>query len=167
MQKLFILFVILWIHVFGVIAYQVGKIELGIKFIELAIQSNPHVALFYSNIGEMHRKLNSIQLSIQYGKRAATLDRKSATIWSNLGIAYYDAKQYIKAEVCHQIILMQKWGDSLTIVVYLGKNLVLLFINRNVKYVPQALHKYANLFTLHLLTVGVDMRVNFYLLLKL
>lgn len=90
------------LHFLGVIAYQVNKIELGIQFIERAIQSSPHVALFYSNLGEMHRKLNAIQLSIQYGEQAVALDPHSATALSNLGIAYYDAKHYAQAEECHQ-----------------------------------------------------------------
>lgn len=89
------------LHLLGIIAYQVNKIELGIQFIERAIQSNPHVALFYSNLGEMHRKLNAIPLSIQYGQQAVALDPHSATAWSNLGVAYFDAKNYAQAEDCH------------------------------------------------------------------
>ena len=89
------------LHLLGVIAYQVNKIRLGIQFIERAIQSNPHVALFYSNLGEMHRKLNAIQLSIRYGQHAVALDPHSATALSNLGIAYYDAQYYAQAEDCH------------------------------------------------------------------
>ncbi len=90
------------LHLLGVIAYQVDKIALGIQFIERAIQSNPHVALFHSNVGEMHRKLNAIQLSIHYGEQAVALDPHSANALSNLGIAYYDAKNYAKAEDCHK-----------------------------------------------------------------
>ncbi|MDP3560759.1 MAG: sulfotransferase [Legionellaceae bacterium] len=90
------------LHLRGVIAYQVNEIHLGIHFIERAIQSNPHVALFYSNLGEMHRNLNAVHLSIQYGQQAVTLDPQSATALSNLGIAYYDAKQYEHAENYHK-----------------------------------------------------------------
>ena len=90
------------LHLLGVIAYQVNKIQLGIQLIERAIQSNPHVALFYSNLGEMHRTLKAIPLSIQYGQQAVALDPNSATALSNLGIAYYDAKHYADAENCHK-----------------------------------------------------------------
>ncbi|MDP1603978.1 MAG: tetratricopeptide repeat protein [Legionella sp.] len=90
------------LHLLGVIAYQVDKISLSIQFIERAIQSNPHVALFYSNLGEMHRKLNAIPLSIRYGQQAVALDPHSATALSNLGVAYYDAKDYTQAEDCHK-----------------------------------------------------------------
>jgi len=90
------------LHLLGIIAYQVGKITLGIQFIKEAIESNPIIALFHSNIGEMYRKLKALPLSIQSGQRAVELDPNSATAWSNLGIAYYDAKQYTQAEACHE-----------------------------------------------------------------
>lgn len=90
------------LHLLGIINYQVGKIELGIQRIEQAIKSNPRVALYYSNLGEMYRKLNAIPQSIQYGQQAVTLEPNSATALSNLGIAYYDAKQYEQAEECHR-----------------------------------------------------------------
>ncbi len=90
------------LHLLGIIAYQVGKITLAIQLIEQAIQSNPNVALFHSNLGEMHRKLKATHLSIQYGQYAVLLDPTSATALSNLGIAYYDAKQYEQAEQCHK-----------------------------------------------------------------
>lgn len=94
------------LHLLGIIAYQVGKITLGIQLIEQAIQSNPQVALFHSNLGEMHRQLNATHLSIQCGQYAVMLDPNSATAWSNLGIAYYDAKQYEQAEDCHKRALV-------------------------------------------------------------
>lgn len=90
------------LHLLGVIAYQVGKISLAVILIEQAIQHNPHVALFHSNLGEMHRKLKATDLSIQCGQHAVALDPNSANSLSNLGIAYYDAKQYEQAEACHK-----------------------------------------------------------------
>jgi len=90
------------LHLSGVIAYQAGKISLAIQLIEQAIQSNPHIAVFHSNLGEMHRQLKAIDLSIQCGQQAVTLDPDSANAWSNLGIGYYDAKQYEQAKNCHQ-----------------------------------------------------------------
>lgn len=90
------------LHLLGIIAYQENKIQIGIQFIERAIQSNPTVALFHSNLAEMHRQLNAIDLSIYHGQQAIALDPHSAGALSNLGIAYYDAKQYEKAEVYHK-----------------------------------------------------------------
>lgn len=89
------------LHLLGIIAYQVGKINLAIQLIEQAIQNNADIALFHSNLGEMHRQLKSLDLSIQYGQQAVTLDPNLANAWSNLGITYYDAKQYEQAKHCH------------------------------------------------------------------
>lgn len=94
------------LHLLGIIAYQVGKLSLGVQLIEQAIQNNPHIALFHSNLGEMQRKLKATQLSIQSGERAVALDPHSASALSNLGIAYYDAQQYAQAEVCHRRALV-------------------------------------------------------------
>lgn len=94
------------LHLLGIIAYQVGKITLAVQLIEQAIQSNPNVALFHSNLGEMHRKLKATHLSIQCGQIAVLLDPNSATALANLGIAYYDAKQYAQAEQCHKRALL-------------------------------------------------------------
>jgi tetratricopeptide (TPR) repeat protein len=90
------------LHLLGIIAYQMNKINSAVQLIEQAINTNPHVALFHSNLGEMHRQLNALDLSIQHGKHAVTLDPHSATALSNLGIAYYDARDYKQAKECHQ-----------------------------------------------------------------
>lgn len=90
------------LHLSGVIAYQTGNIAAGIEFIQQAITHNSAVALFHSNLGEMHRQLKNIPLSIQQGQRAVALDPHSATTLSNLGIAYYDAQLYDRAEECHR-----------------------------------------------------------------
>lgn len=90
------------LHLSGVIAYQIGKMTLGIQLIQQAINSNSTIALFHTNLGEMHRQLKNIPLSIQYGQRAVSLDPNSAIALSNLGIAFYDSKQYEQAENCHQ-----------------------------------------------------------------
>lgn len=90
------------LHLLGLIAYQVGKINLAVELIDEAIKHNPTVALFHSNLGEMYRKLKVIHLSIQYGQNAITLDPNSVNALSNLGIAYYDAKEYEQALNFHK-----------------------------------------------------------------
>jgi len=90
------------LHLLGIITYQTGFAAAGIQLIEQAITHNPLVALFHSNLGEIHRQLKAIDLSIACGQRAIALDANAATAFANLGIAYYDAKQYIEAEECHK-----------------------------------------------------------------
>ena len=90
------------LHLLGVIAHQVGKTLLAIQLIQQAVKSDATVALFHSNLGEMHRQLRALDLSIACGQCAIKLDPYSAEAWSNLGVAYYDTKNYEQAEACHQ-----------------------------------------------------------------
>jgi tetratricopeptide (TPR) repeat protein len=103
------------LHLSGIIAYQKGKTTLGVEQIKKAIENHPTVALFHSNLGEIHRQLKAIDLSIQYGQYAVMLDPNSATALSNLGVAYYDKKLYDRAEECHQraLTINPKLGSSL------------------------------------------------------
>jgi tetratricopeptide (TPR) repeat protein len=93
------------LHLAGIIAHQKGKTTLSIELIQKAIENNPNIALFHSNLGEIHRQLQMIDLSIQCGQRAIVLEPQSSTAFSNLGIAYYDAKKYDAAEECHKSAL--------------------------------------------------------------
>lgn len=90
------------LHLLGIITYQSGDIHLAINYIEQAIDNNPIVALYHSNLGEMHRQLKAIDTSIRCGERAIALDSCSATALSNLAIAYFDAKQFEQAENYHK-----------------------------------------------------------------
>lgn len=90
------------LHLRGITAYQANKIDVAVQLIETAIHCSPNIALFHSNLGEMHRQLKASALSIQYGENAIALAPNSATAFSNLGISYYDAQQYEQAEKCHQ-----------------------------------------------------------------
>lgn len=93
------------LHLWGVIHYQKGQAATAIQLIQQAIDNNPTIALFHSNIGEIYRQLNNLDLSIQHGERAIALDPQSASAFSNLGIAYYDAKELTLAEKYHHIAL--------------------------------------------------------------
>ena len=90
----------LW-HLFGIIAYQDGKIMTGIERIKQAIAYDSQVSVFHSNLGEMFRLMKAFPMSIQHGQKAVDLDPLSVVGWSNLGIAYYDVKDYEQAQACH------------------------------------------------------------------
>ena len=86
------------LHLLGIIAHQVGRAEQGLQMIRQAIEINPRVALFHSNLGEMSRLLGQCDEAIQHGEKAVSLDPSSATALSNLGVAYYDKGNLEKAE---------------------------------------------------------------------
>ncbi len=90
------------LHLLGVIAHQVGKNPLAVELIQKAIQSNGNVALFHANISEILRILHRLDESIAHGERAVALDPQMVMALSNLGIAYFDRKDYQKAEACQQ-----------------------------------------------------------------
>ncbi len=93
------------LHLLGIIAHQSGQKDLAIQLIGQAIDNDPSVAQFHSNLCEMLRQDKQLDEAIQHGKKAVALDKKSAEAHSNLGIAYYDSKDYLKAKKCqHQAL---------------------------------------------------------------
>jgi tetratricopeptide (TPR) repeat protein len=136
----------------GIIAYQSNKITLAVPLIHKAIDSNPNIALFHSNLGEMYRLLKNTALSIESGLRAVSLDPKLAIAWSNLGIAYYDIKAFEKAESCHQraLALNPFLGCSLNNMgsiykEYENMKKAIEFYQEAIKSSPQLVEPYNNL----------------------
>jgi len=89
------------LNLLGVIAHQVGKVDIAIELVEKAIKANPKEALFYSNCGEMCRMNGRLKEAISYGKKAIKLEPRMTGAQCNLGIAYFDQENYDKAET-HQ-----------------------------------------------------------------
>jgi tetratricopeptide (TPR) repeat protein len=90
------------LHLLGVIAHQVGKLEIAVELIQEAIQSNGEVALFHANLGEMLRQLGKLDEAVKHGEQAVALDKSLASAHSNLGIAYFDRKDFERARTCQQ-----------------------------------------------------------------
>ena len=90
------------LHLMGVLAHKAGKTILAVELIGQAIDIQPNVAHFHANRGEMCRLLNRLEEAIAHGEQAITLDPRNANAQSNLGIAYYDQKDYQRAEICQK-----------------------------------------------------------------
>ena len=90
------------LHTLGIVAHMAGKTPIGIELIERAIKSDGNIALFHSNVGEMHRLMKNLGAAISHGKKAVKLEPSSVSAHSNLGIAYYDNKELDKAEACQK-----------------------------------------------------------------
>jgi tetratricopeptide (TPR) repeat protein len=91
------------LHLLGVIAHQCGKPELAIELVGQAIRCNGDVALFHANLGEMYRQLLvKPDLAVAHGERAVALDPRMPAAHSNLGIAFFDLKDYDRAEACQR-----------------------------------------------------------------
>ena len=59
-------------------------------------------ALFHANLSEILRQLKRLDEAIAHGERAVALEPQMAAAHSNLGIAYFDRKDYGRAETCQQ-----------------------------------------------------------------
>lgn len=90
------------LHLLGVIAHQVGKLEIAVELILEAIRNNDEVALFHGNLGEMLRQLGKLDEAVEHGEQAVMLDANLASAHSNLGIAYFDSKDFERAHTCQQ-----------------------------------------------------------------
>ena len=90
------------LHLLGVALYPTQRADEGIALIERAVELNPRVALFQSNLAEMYRRRGQFDAAIEHGRAAVDLDRHSASARSNLGIAYFDAGRLDEAESEHR-----------------------------------------------------------------
>jgi tetratricopeptide (TPR) repeat protein len=89
------------LHLLGVVYYQAGNRDQALILIRQAIDIEPTVALFHSNLAEMCRQQGQLEEAIAQGRKAVELDPESASANSNLGIALYDANDFDAAEACH------------------------------------------------------------------
>ncbi len=87
-------------HLLGIIADQVGRTETAIELIGKAVEADGNVAMFHANLCGICRKAGRVTEAIAHGERAVALDPKMAIAYSNLGLAYYDNKEYDKDETC-------------------------------------------------------------------
>jgi protein O-GlcNAc transferase len=88
------------LHLLGVLAHKAGKTARAVDLIGKAIEIRPNVAQFHSNRGEMCRLLGRLDEAILHGEQAVNLDPVQSIALSNLGIAYFDKRNYGRAEAC-------------------------------------------------------------------
>ena len=89
------------LHLYGVVLYQLGRIDLALSSIERAIASAPHEALFYSNAAEMARQQGRLKNAIEWGQRAVAENPMMASAHSNLGVALFDSGDLDAAQESH------------------------------------------------------------------
>ncbi|GAB1233906.1 tetratricopeptide repeat-containing sulfotransferase family protein [Ferrigenium sp. UT5] len=103
-------------HTLGLIAYEVGKLELAIKLIQKAIALSPtptlprgergqpplcgssfNPALYHRNLGEMCRRLGRLEEAVAAGQRACALAPNDVDAHYNLGLALTDKCEWDSA----------------------------------------------------------------------
>src|SRR5215213_8538572 len=86
-------------HFLGVLAHQVGKLDLAEEIIRRSIQLNPNVAGFHNNLGEILRTRGKDEEALQSYKRAVQLEPKFVEAYSNIGVIMAKRQQYDESKL--------------------------------------------------------------------
>jgi len=81
------------LHILGLIAHRVGKLDVAINLLQRAVKSNDTVATYQSNLCEMLRQARRPDLAEPHGRRAVELDPKSPGALNNLAIALQEQEK--------------------------------------------------------------------------
>lgn len=90
------------LHLLGVIAQQVGKLEVSLTIIAQAINANPFMGVYYNTYGEGLRRLGRLQEAIGFYQQAISRQPTLAEPWSNMGLALEDLGQRDQAEAAYR-----------------------------------------------------------------
>jgi tetratricopeptide (TPR) repeat protein len=74
------------LHLLGVIAHQRGQHQAAVELIERAIQLNPDVPAYHSNLATTYRALGNLAKAAEHGRIAASLQPDNADVHLNLGL---------------------------------------------------------------------------------
>ena len=85
------------LHRLGFMALQIGRLEVAISYLRLAIAMAPQVASYHADLGEMCRLQGSPLDAIAEGKRALALQPNFPEALSNVGIVLFEQGAYEEA----------------------------------------------------------------------
>src|SRR5690348_5952623 len=78
------------LHMLGVLAYKMGKYELGIEYINRAIALRGTQAAFHASLGIVFQAQRNLDAAIASFRRALELDPEQAETHNNLGTALHE-----------------------------------------------------------------------------
>ena len=73
------------LHLLGTLAFQVGKYEIAVQFIQRALKISPTSAHFYNNCGPALRALGRFEEAIKCYRKAIELHPSHSQAWYNHG----------------------------------------------------------------------------------
>ena len=85
------------LHLLGTLAFQVGKYEIAVQFIQRALKISPTSAHFYNNCGPALRALGRFEEAVDCYRKAMELQPSLPQVWYNLGKCYGEAGQPLNA----------------------------------------------------------------------
>jgi tetratricopeptide (TPR) repeat protein len=74
------------LNLLGLLIGDVGKPELAVDWLAAAVSSNPTIAQFHANLGEMYRRLARFNLAADSLRRALEIDPSTAQVHNTLGV---------------------------------------------------------------------------------
>lgn len=86
----------------GVLTGNMGDYAGSKNYYQLAIQSNPRVALYYTNLAYASEKLNDIDTAIKAYEQAITMEPFNAVYHNKLGNLYYSKGDFEHAKACYE-----------------------------------------------------------------
>lgn len=86
------------LHLLGVLAQQVGRLDVSIELISRAIAVNPRVGVYYSNLAEAYRKAGILDRAEDACRQAIRLQPDSPAAHLNLGVVLHARGQLQQAE---------------------------------------------------------------------
>jgi tetratricopeptide (TPR) repeat protein len=86
----------------GVLTGNMGDYAGSKNYYQLAIQSNPRVALYYTNLAYASEKLNDIETAIKAYEQAIALEPFNAVFHNKLGNLYYSKDDFEHAKACYE-----------------------------------------------------------------
>lgn len=90
------------LHWLGMLAFQVGKYEIAINYINQAIAINSTVSLYHWRLGNALKASGRITECIQELQTAIRLSPKESDVYNDLGICFYENGQFSEAIQCFQ-----------------------------------------------------------------
>lgn len=85
------------LHLMGVTAHRAGLSESAVGLIERAIRLKPREPRYYSNCGEIYRRMGKLDPAVAYLRQALLLDPQYSMAHGNLGSALLDQGKTIQA----------------------------------------------------------------------
>lgn len=82
------------LHALAILAHEGGRTDVAAQLVAKALEVNPNVGLYQSNIAEMYRLTGKPELAVHHGKIALGLRPDHSDTYNNLGIAYFDLGDY-------------------------------------------------------------------------
>ena len=90
------------LHMLGVISYQTGNYQFAVDLIGRAIEINPNIASYYSNLGKALQELKQFDAAVVSYEKAISLKQDYAEAYLNLGVLQQKLKQLDAAVVSYE-----------------------------------------------------------------